>query len=391
MPHAAKYIMGAPLNRLYWVAIPLVILSADPVSAQDRFALVIGNSEYAEKRLKNPGNDADAVETVFQALDFKVTKYKDLDQKKAETAIHDFGEVLTKRSVAFFFYSGHGIQVEGDNYLVPLGANLNEEVDIKYKCISVAYLLDVLAKSRSSLNVIVLDCCRDNPFQRSWKSAGPAKGLAAIGTAPGGTLIAFATAPGQTAEDGAGNLSPYTQRLCDVLKTRPPEGLELREVFNTAGLRVRTETGQEPWIHLPALPDFYLWKGPETPASTITSRGGMELVLIPAGAFEMGSPVSEDGRDDKEEQLRRVHVNGPFLMGVYEVTQAQYASIMTMNPSRFQTNHERLQFTGVKADELPVERVTWYDALALLKNHFPSRSHALKAPMALDSDETPPV
>jgi formylglycine-generating enzyme required for sulfatase activity len=239
----------------------IVAASANPCQAGDRVALVIGNSNYeGNLALRNPANDADAVETALKALGFSVATKKDLDLSQMEEALVDFRRKLTKGSLGLFYYAGHGTQVGGLNYLIPIGARLREEFEVKRKCLEVGQVLDAMAESESNLKVLVLDCCRDNPLKRGWSRNSATQGLAGISNVPNGTIIAFSTAPNATADDGSGKNSPYAEQLVSVLQSRPSEGLELSEVFREASRAVKRQTGQVPWMSLEAsLEKYYLW------------------------------------------------------------------------------------------------------------------------------------
>ena len=232
-------------------------------AASQRVALVIGNSKYGgEAALRNPANDADVMEATLQELGFLVIKRKDLNLAQMEDALVAFRRALTKGSLGLFFYAGHGMEVKGENFLVPIGARLREEFEVKRQCLQVDGVLEAMNESESNLKVVVLDCCRDNPFQRSWKRSGSGGGLAAMSSIPDGTLIAFATAAEKTAADGRGNNSPFTEQLAATLRGRPAEGLEIVDVFRTASQQVKQQTGQVPWMNLEAsLPKYYLWRG----------------------------------------------------------------------------------------------------------------------------------
>ena len=306
--------------------------------------------------LRNPGHDADALEAALTPLGFQVAEHKDLNKAGLETAVRDFYRRLSKGSVALFFYSGHGLQKDGENYLLPVQTSVEEEYEVSNKCYPISQVLESLEKSPSHLNVVILDCCRNNPFQRSWTRSSPAKGLAVISVAPRGTLIAYATAPGKTASDGEGNNSSFTRHLCDVLTSRPAGGLELVDAFREASLRVKRETQQDPWLNMGTLERFYLVPAavvasdtnpgrvgrsdatpptmpPKPPADSalekeFTNSIGVQLVLIPKGEFLMGSPDGEPELSDDEGPQHRVRITRPFYLGVHEVTQQQYEAVM---------------------------------------------------------------
>jgi formylglycine-generating enzyme required for sulfatase activity len=251
-----------------WMSLVLtavsVAASAYPCQAGERVALVIGNSSYAgAAALRNPGNDADAVEKALNDLGFSVIKKKDLDQQGMEGALVALRRKLAKGDLAMFVYSGHGLQVSGENYLIPIGAAIQEEYQVKRRCFEVSQVIDAMVEAESNLKIVVLDCCRDNPFQRSWRRSSSSRGgLAAISNVPEGTMIAFSTSPNTTADDGRGSNSPYTEQLVAALRARPAGGLELIDVFLSASRTVKKRTGQVPWLNLEAsLDKYYLWRG----------------------------------------------------------------------------------------------------------------------------------
>lgn len=242
-----------------------------PAPASKRVALVVGNSTYeSQGTLQNAVNDADAMAEALEGLDFKVIAKKDLDKDGMENALVEFYRALPKQGVAFFFYAGHGLQVSGDNYLVPVKAKIREEFEVPRQCLAVSDLLRALQQDQGRVNVVVLDCCRDNPFSRGWTRSTAHRGLAAIAKPPEGTLIAFATAPGEVASDGPGRQnSPYSTALVRVLKSRPERGLELLDAFFEVGRTVKQSSGQTPWLHVDSsIPRFPLWQSRTTPGTS---------------------------------------------------------------------------------------------------------------------------
>ena len=164
-------------------------------------------------------------------------------------------------------------------------------------------MLDVLSGSRSNLNVVVLDCCRDNPFQRRWaRSISPPRGLAPVSHIPEGTLIAYATGAGKVALDGEGANSPYTQELAKALAQRPQEGLRLRDVFFLASREVKKSTGQTPWMNMEAsLDEFYLHEpqGPGAPAPSLSQNESIALNALNTNSSTQPSPAKPKSPDTK--------------------------------------------------------------------------------------------
>ncbi len=217
-----------------------------------RVALVIGNAHYKHiPILSNPSNDARYVSEQILAAGFELVggaPFMDLTKPQLERAIADFGRLLSQHSgaVGFFYYAGHGMQVNGSNYLVPVDANPNRIADLSRQAIEVDSLLQEMEDSRTGLNIIVLDACRNNPFGgRGIRESGA--GLAQM-RAPKGSIIVYATQPGNIAQDGpAGQNSPFAKALAYALAETK---LDLFGTFNEVGLLVSNATGgeQQPWI-----------------------------------------------------------------------------------------------------------------------------------------------
>ncbi|MEM9366652.1 MAG: caspase family protein [Planctomycetota bacterium] len=239
-------------------------------------ALVIGNSDYAVGKLKNPRNDAQLIGQALEGLGFDVTFRFDLTHREMDESIAEFGRQVPRNGLAFLYYAGHGLEIDGRNYLIPIDAELTDVASVKYKTVPQGLVLDSLATSSSNMNVLVLDCCRDNPF-RSISRGVRSRGLAMpYETIPEGMLIAYATAPGEVAADGLGDHSPFAEAMADALNRRPSRGLLLRDVFFYAGAAVKKSTGQRPWLHIePSIDDFFLRR----PAETVTPEG--QLAAIP--------------------------------------------------------------------------------------------------------------
>ena len=262
------------MSRSIFLAALWFIASLGPQFSDgaERVALVIGNSKYAgEAALRSPSNDADAMEAALQGLAFTVIKRKDLELAQMEDALGEFRRALTKGSLGLFYYAGDGMEVNGKNFLVPIGAKLQEESDAIRQCLLVDRLMDAMAESQSDLKVVVLDCGRENPFKHTRKSSGSGGDQATMAEFPEGTLIAFATSPNRPARDAAVDHSPFTKHLVGTLKSRPPGGLELVDVFRSAMSALKRETGQTAWFSYDASMDtFYLWQATSSEPSPST-------------------------------------------------------------------------------------------------------------------------
>lgn len=226
-----------------------------PDAAERRLALVIGNNNYAKAPLRNAVPDATDVSSALREVGFDVTTALDTTLADFERVVETFVSRLQRGDIALFFYSGHGIQINGDNYLIPVDFNGVDEADAKAKSYSATRLQEKL-EARSRIRLMILDACRDNPFKTSRSGAG---GLA--GMQGQGSLIAFATAAGSTASDNPrGKNGLFTEHLLDVL--RQP-GLSSRDVFFRVRERVHDASGgrQFPWVSDGLIGDFMFRAG----------------------------------------------------------------------------------------------------------------------------------
>lgn len=374
-----------------------------------RTALVIGNSNYEQGPLRNPVNDARSIGNTLKGLGFDVTLLLDQNLRQMDEAVRTFGRNIKGGGIGLFYFAGHGVQVGGVNYLVPAGAKVEKEQDMKFETLEIGKVTAEMEAAENGLNIVILDACRNNPFTRSFRSPSP--GLAPI-NAPSGTYIAFATAPGTTASDGEGVNGLYTQEL--LLNLTQP-GLRLEDVFIRTRVAVKKKSSdkQVPWengalesvvilnenaaagpasvptggattsapatppvptINFSGIPLSALRSAKFTTASVdekgnVTKREAgpkqyyledlgngvkLEMVAIPGGRFQMGSPFSEPERDEGETQ-HWVQVSS-FWMGRYEVTQAQWRAVMGRLPHCIAISDPNL-----KGDDLPVTCVSWLE------------------------------
>jgi uncharacterized caspase-like protein len=229
----------------------LLVSAAAPLRAETRIALVIGNGGYRHvDRLANPANDARAVAAALRQAGFTLIRggpQLDVGHAEMEQLIREFGRALTKDSVALFYYAGHGLQVAGVNWLVPVDADVASAADVKYELVDADFVLDEMSVAADRLNLVILDACRNNPFAtRGLRGVGG--GLAQV-TAPAGTIIGYATQPGNVAMDGDGGNSPYSSALAKAI-VEP--GIGVIDALNLVGVEVQRGTGgrQQPWLAL---------------------------------------------------------------------------------------------------------------------------------------------
>ena len=221
----------------------LSALGAQGTREEPRLALVIGNSAYRESPLRNPVNDVRAMAQRFKELGFTVLAHENATKRTMEAAIIEFGRRLAEGGVGAFYYAGHGLQVRGRNYLVPVDADIEDEASTRVAAVDVELLLEQMTEAKNRVNLVILDACRNNPFERRMR--GASRGLAAVDAARG-TLVAYATAPGSVAADGDGKNGLYTEELLEAL--REP-GLKIEEVFKRVRINVarRSKGAQTPW------------------------------------------------------------------------------------------------------------------------------------------------
>jgi formylglycine-generating enzyme required for sulfatase activity len=374
-------------------------LPARPTASapERRVALVIGNAAYQHTApLTNPLNDAQDMARVLKDLQFQVILKTNATLDTMADAIFTFGEQLKGGGVGLFYYSGHGLQVKGENYLIPVDANIGREDDIKRKTISAREILEKMDEAKSHLNLVFLDACRNNPFPRSIRAVS--RGLASM-SAPTGTLLVFATNPDNVASDGIDRNGTYTKHLLQYI-TQP--GLEVGMLLRRVRTAVREETGgqQVPWENGSIEGEFYfnamsggpsvtpLGSSPPTPSpstgtqvavgvyppqpqappATIVGNDGAEMVLVPAGEFIMGSE-----KYDEEKPQHQVYLDA-FHIDKYEVTNTLFQRFVQATGHRTQAERvgdraiwraPRGSGSGIAGlEQHPVVRVSQEDAKA---------------------------
>ncbi|OHC68693.1 MAG: hypothetical protein A3H93_17255 [Rhodocyclales bacterium RIFCSPLOWO2_02_FULL_63_24] len=290
-----------------WVLALLMLLTL-PVLAQRnlgvaqaergaaRVALVIGNAKYPSAPLRNAVNDARDMAAALRHLGFDVIERTNATQKEMNRAIAQFGNKIRSDSIALFYYAGHGMQVKGKNFLIPVDAQIDSESSVRVETVDVDGALDQL--SISSLNIVILDACRNNPFERRFR--GTSGGLAQM-DAPKGSLIAYATAPGKTAADGEGRNGIYTQELLKLMQT---PGIPIEQVFKRVRANVARATAdnQIPWEASSLTGDFYF--NAEAPASAGPASLVGETTPPPAMKFPEAAAIElaywESIKDSKD-------------------------------------------------------------------------------------------
>ena len=284
------------MKRCFFVSVSILVFmgfltSLQPAFAEEsRYALVIGNGGYHGSPLRNPVNDANDMAKALTRIGFNVDKQINADRRQMREAVRRFADRIKRGGVGLFFYAGHGVQVDGENYLVPIGADIKAKFDVKDQCLSAEYVLGAMEDAGNRLNIIILDACRDNPF-RGFRGGG--RGLATM-NAPVGSLLAYATAPGSTASDGPASNGLYTSMLLRYL-TNP--GQDILDLF----IKVRRDVmaasdgTQIPWETHSLTSHYYLVPGGATPAAaapptTVPSASVPAAPARPATTASVPSP-----------------------------------------------------------------------------------------------------
>lgn len=231
-----------------------------PTSSKNerRVALVIGNAAYKSAPLTNPGNDASDVAATLRSMGFETILVRDATLAQMRGATREFADAAASSEVALIFYAGHGIEAKGRNYVIPVNADIKHEYELEEQAYDASRWLEMLeglkTRSRQRVNIVILDACRNNEFARNWRSSS--QGLARM-DAPTGTFVAFSTAPGRVALDGAKGQrnSPFTKNLLRAIQT-PDVPIEL--MFKEVRRLVvdETKSAQVPWENSSLVGDF---------------------------------------------------------------------------------------------------------------------------------------
>ncbi len=300
------------------LALPALLLAAVATAASERgaserggserVALVIGNANYHKVAgLTNSVNDARDVAAVLKAQGVDVIHRKDLDKAAMEQAIGEFGDRLRAGATGIFYYAGHALQMQGQNYLIPVDATLSAEQRTRLETISLDLILDQLSHSKVKVSILILDACRNNPFERKFRSIGA--GLAQV-NAPEGTLIAYATAPGQVANDGDGENGLYTAELIRVMKE---PGLSVEEVFKRVRIAVsRKSNGEQiPWESSSLTGDFYFIPG-KRPTAGDEARDAAWANLRLTEDEKVWSSIKESANQDDFKAFVAAYPGSPY-------------------------------------------------------------------------------
>ncbi|MEJ8853504.1 caspase family protein [Variovorax robiniae] len=288
----------------------MLALQIAPALAQDRpadrrIALVIGNSEYSRARLGNPENDARLIAGNLRKLGFEVNEQLNIGVLQFRRVLREFARQVQKDdATAVLYYAGHGMQIDGRNYLLPVDINLRDQEEVKDESVDIDELfLSRIDKVGSHPRIVILDACRDNPFTKKTRNINSAGGLAEMGAR--GTLIAFASAPGAPAEDGPdGSNSIYTRSLAQEIMV---PGIEVEQMFKNVRVKVLRDTAgrQLPWVNTSLTSDFSFNPSAGRPpaaaqASVRPAAAPRPEAATPAPAALPAAPAQEQAAKDKD-------------------------------------------------------------------------------------------
>ena len=352
--------------------------AAQPLS---RAALVIGNAAYAgDQRLKNPCHDATAIAKLLrdQMKITDVVEVCDVTRPEFDRRVREFAAHLQKDGIGIFYFSGHGVESGGRNYLLPIGHHAETREDVEIEGYPVSRILQLMEDRQTALNVVLLDACRNNPLPSGTKSAG-AKGLASPGDFSGGTIIGYATAAGQTADDGDADVSPYVLALrVHLADPGVPIQLVLNRVsIETAKITAARKVPQRPAVYSTAPPEIALVPEPgaaplasapppsaaqpDAPPLAVESSSSTSLgrLVGPMVDFPGGNVIVGDLAGDGEISERPVHpvTLQPFRMGAKEVTVGLFSAFVSA--THYRTTAEKPPSPGCLVFDRPGTNKPW--------------------------------
>jgi uncharacterized caspase-like protein len=281
-----------PWFRWFILGLLLQALAVSPAAAAKRVALVIGNAAYQQAgALTNPVNDAADMAKALTAAGFDVVLGLDLDRRAFDSKLRDFARLVDGADTAVLFYAGHGLQVAGHNYLVPVDAGLASERDLDFEAVSLDFVLRQMEVGRDGkTSIVFLDACRNNPLSRNLarsmgtRGASVGQGLAEVQTGVG-TFIAYSTQPGNVALDGSGRNSPFTQALAAHV-TEPGKNLTSIMIEVRNDVLKTTDGRQVPWDHSALTSDFFFHGQPQAADGTAQAAGDQEIIQARLRAIE---------------------------------------------------------------------------------------------------------
>lgn len=277
---------------------------ASGVSSIRGVALVIGNAAYKKTTaLANPVNDANDIAAAMKKLGWQVIVQTDATLSGMKQAVRDFAGKLKGQPAGFFYYAGHGVQFDGVNYLVPIDADIQLKAETQASTISMDFVLQAMEETGVPVKMVVLDACRDNPFEKTRSVAGASRGLALVGSQPKGTVLVYATGPGDVSLDGSGRNGVFTESFLPHLAT---PGLEFREIIDLTGASVQEKTGgkQTPWINSSYFGKLYLVSPEEAGAMAGERLSSVQSELEKLAKQQEAIVAAQASAKDEAERLR---------------------------------------------------------------------------------------
>lgn len=343
------------MRRLLHTSLCVVALLSLAVLAraegpEARTALVIGNADYSFGPLRNPINDAEAMAKALEGAGFKVIIETNANRAKMMDAVRSFGGELRQRGgVGLFYFSGHGAQINGENYLLPVGGHFEDIEDVKAGSVTALDVVNTMASAHGDLNIFILDACRNNPIDPNG-----AKGLTRIDS-NARLFISFATSPGLTALDGTGNNSPYAKYLYQAIDA---PNLDIEDTFKRTlkGVYIDTKGEQTPWISSTFFGDFVFRPTGAPPSSSEESS--------PPASAE-APPASQSESDVAEATPQTIDLGGVYRVEGTNPSGSQYQGMLALlqNHDQFQLTwwigKDVFHGTGHFAGKMPV--VNWGD------------------------------
>jgi len=319
-----------------------------PPPADQRVALVIGNSNYqTAPKLTNPGNDAQSVAQLLNSAGFEVIQATDLTRSDMVRAVQDFSDKVAARgpgAVAMIYYAGHGVQLAGENYLLPVDAKISSPSDLAGNSLRLVDVMGTLESIPSRMRIVVLDACRNNPFPEI-NDAG--RGLAIV-DAPRGSIVGYSTAPGMEAQDGDGNHSPYTSAFLNV--AREPN-LPIEQLFKRVRLEVNNTTNgrQTPWESSSLTSDFYFFGDTAVAATRAPDRSPIIQTAsnLPSRSVRQAYDyVLSEGSPEYYQEFIRLYPHDPLcdrirvLLGNLLLAKAWHKAVLANSPVAYKAFHD---------------------------------------------------
>lgn len=345
---------------LRYCLLAVTLLALAPAHAA-RLALVIGNAAYTDGPLKNPVNDARAVDQKLATMGFKVQRIENLKRAQIGRTITAFASTIRAGDEVVVFYAGHGVQVKGINYLPAVDADIQSEEDVPLNSLNLNNLMDRLDDAKSGLKILFLDACRNNPYARSFRSAD--RGLARVGAAPSGTLIHFATRPGSVAADGAGGNGLYTTELLRQIDS-PNVPIEIMLKRVSMAVEVASKGAQEPWTEGSIRGEFYFRGVSASNGTQVASVSPESTGRIPqsdpeedawqatkvantVAAYDAYLTEYPKGRFAGAARIGRVALQGAMVPSVPPAQTANGAEPQRVSVGRTEPGHDAAMLIGV--------------------------------------------